>query len=53
MLSNRWEILELNVSFIYKLYCFCLFCLFFLLTFPSAIKVFHQRDHCTLSVGNG
>lgn len=25
----------------------------FLLTFPSAIKVFHQRDHCTFSVGNG
>lgn len=25
-------------------------CFFF--TFPSAVKVFHQRDHCTVSVDN-
>lgn len=52
MLSNRSEVLDLvlflNGSFIYKLYCFGLN-----LTFPSAVKVFHQRDHCTVSVGNG
>lgn len=65
MLSNRYEILVLvlflSVSFIciYVMYrgivsCIVSVCFFFFinLTFPSAIKVFYQRGHCTFSVGN-